>query len=131
MENSLANFIKYCLGYIKITRERTAIAQQKYSFNLPVKFFSLLGLLNGDTDGVVLKNTDWPVGSYSLKALAQYLGFSWRDKTPSGALSIQWFNDYIQTKDESILNRILLYNEDDCRATMVLKDGIVKLSIQD
>ena len=76
---------------------------------------------------IVLKNTDWPVGSYSLKALAQYLGFSWRDKTPSGALSIQWFNDYIKTKDESILNRILLYNEDDCKATMVLKDGIQKI----
>jgi predicted RecB family nuclease len=78
---------------------------------------------------IVLKNTDWPVGSYSLKALAQYLGFSWRDKTPSGALSIQWFNDYIKTKDESILNRILLYNEDDCKATMVLKDGIKNLKL--
>lgn len=77
---------------------------------------------------VVLKNTDWPVGSYSLKALAQYLGFSWRDKTPSGALSIQWFNDYIKSRDESILNRILLYNEDDCKATMVLKDGIEEIS---
>jgi len=77
---------------------------------------------------VVLKNTDWPVGSYSLKALAQYLGFSWRDKTPSGALSIQWFNDYIKSKDESILNRILLYNEDDCKATMVLKDELQKIS---
>lgn len=77
---------------------------------------------------VVLKQTDWPIGSYSLKALAQYLGFSWRDKTPSGALSIQWFNDYIQTKDGSILDRILLYNEDDCKATMVLKDAIQKLA---
>jgi len=77
---------------------------------------------------VVSQNTDWPLESYSLKAIAVYLGFSWRDKTPSGALSIQWFNDYIKSKDESILNRILLYNEDDCKATMVLKDGIEKMS---
>ncbi len=77
---------------------------------------------------VVLKNTDWPVGSYSLKTLAQYCGFSWRDETPSGALSIQWFNEYIEKKDEKILERILLYNEDDCKATMVLKDKIQKLS---
>ena len=74
------------------------------------------------------KYTDWPVGSYSIKYLAQYLGFSWRDKTPSGALSIQWFNEYIETKDPQKLERILLYNEDDCKATMVLKDGIKKLS---
>jgi uncharacterized protein len=76
----------------------------------------------------VLKYTDWPVGSYSIKYLAQYLGFKWRDETPSGALSIQWFNEYIETKDPKKLERILLYNEDDCKATMVLKDGIKKLS---
>ncbi|MCA9364819.1 MAG: TM0106 family RecB-like putative nuclease [Candidatus Moranbacteria bacterium] len=78
---------------------------------------------------IVQKDTDWPVSSYSLKELAQYLGFSWRDETPSGALSIQWFNEYLETGDEKILQRILLYNEDDCKATMVLKDGIEKLSI--
>lgn len=77
---------------------------------------------------IVSKNTDWPVGSYSLKALAQYLGFKWRDETPSGALSIQWFNKYLENKDKKILDRILIYNEDDCKATMVLKDGIQFLS---
>ena len=76
---------------------------------------------------IILKNTDWPVGSYSLKALAQYCGFSWRDETPSGALSIQWFNKYTEKKDEEILKRILIYNEDDCKATMILKDKIQEL----
>lgn len=76
---------------------------------------------------IVQKQTDWPVGSYSLKALATYLGFNWRDETPSGALSIQWFNKYLETKDQSILKRILEYNEDDCKATMILKDGLGKL----
>ena len=76
---------------------------------------------------IVQKSTDWPVGSYSLKTLAMYLGFKWRDETPSGALSIQWFNEYLSKKDPKMLERILLYNEDDCIATMVLKDGIVKI----
>lgn len=76
----------------------------------------------------ILSSTDWPVGSYSLKELAVYLGFKWRDETPSGALSIQWYNEYLKTKDKKRLERILLYNEDDCRATMVLKDGIEKLA---
>jgi uncharacterized protein len=77
---------------------------------------------------VVLKATDWPVGSYSLKELAVYLGFRWRDETPSGALSIQWYNQYLESKNEKQLERILLYNEDDCKATMVLKDGIKRIS---
>jgi len=76
---------------------------------------------------VVLKNTDWPLPSYSIKSLAVYLGFKWRDESPSGALSIQWFNDYLESKDEKIMKRILEYNEDDCKATMVLKDGLEKL----
>ncbi|MFH1670449.1 MAG: TM0106 family RecB-like putative nuclease [Patescibacteria group bacterium] len=80
-----------------------------------------------DLYSVVQKHTDWPVGSYSLKALATYLKFKWRDETPSGALSIQWFNKYLETKDESIMDRILEYNEDDCKATMVLKDALEKL----
>lgn len=81
-----------------------------------------------DLYSVVLKQTDWPLPSYSIKELAVYLGFKWRDETPSGALSIQWFNEYLKTKDEKILTRILEYNEDDCKATMVLKDGLVELN---
>ena len=83
-----------------------------------------------DLYSVVQKNTDWPLGSYSLKAIASYLGFKWRDETPSGALSIQWFNKYLEAKDSAILNRILEYTEDDCKATMVLKDGLVLLNSQ-
>ncbi|HBU27944.1 TPA: hypothetical protein DEB00_02400 [Candidatus Uhrbacteria bacterium] len=104
--------------------------QKKYSDVITLEelenFFENPNVIDLYTD-VVLKNTDWPLPSYSIKALAVYLGFEWRDKTPSGALSIQWFNDYIEKKDEQIMTRILEYNEDDCKATMVLKDGLEKL----
>ncbi len=73
---------------------------------------------------VIYKKTDWPLSSYSIKEIAQYLGFKWRDESPSGALSIQWFNEYINAKDSKILQRILEYNEDDCKATLIVKDGI-------
>ncbi|MEK7595365.1 MAG: TM0106 family RecB-like putative nuclease [Patescibacteria group bacterium] len=71
---------------------------------------------------VILPHTDWPLGSYSVKEIAQYLGFKWRDETPSGALSIQWYNEYLKDQDPKKLQRILDYNEDDCKATMVIKD---------
>jgi uncharacterized protein len=41
---------------------------------------------------VVLKATEWPTWDFSLKTLAKFLGFAWRDTHPSGAASIEWFN---------------------------------------
>lgn len=76
---------------------------------------------------IVRSKTEWPLSSYGIKAIATYLGFKWRDESPSGALSIKWYNDYLKTKDEKILKRILEYNEDDCIATMIVKDGIEKI----
>jgi predicted RecB family nuclease len=78
---------------------------------------------------VVKKATEWPTNDYSIKSLAKFLGFRWRDTHPSGAASIEWFDRLIKTGDQQIKKRILDYNEDDCIATRVLLDGIRKLSI--
>lgn len=77
---------------------------------------------------VVLRKTDWPTIDYSIKTLAKYLGFRWRDPHPSGAASIEWFHRWVETGDPLVKQRILDYNEDDCRATRVLVDGIRRLS---
>ncbi len=76
---------------------------------------------------VVKKATEWPTRDYSIKTLATCLGFNWRDSHPSGANSIEWFDRWTKTKDESIRQRILDYNNDDCVATRVLLDGIREL----
>ncbi|MCY3823186.1 MAG: TM0106 family RecB-like putative nuclease [Nitrospinae bacterium] len=73
---------------------------------------------------IVKKGTEWPTRDHSIKTLATFLGFRWRDSHPSGAASIEWFNHWIQTGDASDKQRILDYNEDDCVATRVLLDGI-------
>lgn len=73
---------------------------------------------------VVEKATEWPTRDYSLKTLAKYLGFNWRDAHPSGSASIEWFDRWVTSGNESIKQRILDYNEDDCRATRWLLDGI-------
>lgn len=74
---------------------------------------------------VVLRCTDWPTHNYSVKTLAQLQGFRWRDPHPSGAASIQWFNEWCGDRDPAKLQRILDYNEDDCRAMRVLKDVLL------
>ncbi|MGB0908823.1 MAG: TM0106 family RecB-like putative nuclease [Nitrospirales bacterium] len=78
---------------------------------------------------VVLKATEWPTRDYSIKTLAKYLGFLWRDTHPSGAASIEWFHRWVESGDQVIRQRILDYNEDDCIATRVLLDGIRRLPV--
>jgi predicted RecB family nuclease len=73
---------------------------------------------------VVLKATEWPTRDHSIKTLAKYLGFTWRDTHPSGAASVEWFDRWCRERHPEIRQRILDYNEDDCRATRVLLDDI-------
>jgi uncharacterized protein len=58
-----------------------------------------------------------PVESYALKTIARWLDFEWRDADASGAQSIYWYGQWLETGDRAYLNAILRYNEDDCRAT--------------
>lgn len=77
----------------------------------------------------VLPCTEWPTCDHSIKTLASYLGFKWRDTSPSGAESIEWYNRWVESGDPSVRHRILDYNEDDCVATRVLLDGIRALTV--
>lgn len=79
---------------------------------------------------VIKKVTEWPTWDYSIKTLAKYLGFSWRDKNPSGAASIEWFDRWVETGDPVVRQRVLDYNEDDCRATRVVRDGVEMLEVR-
>jgi predicted RecB family nuclease len=68
--------------------------------------------------------TEGPLG---LKQLAASAGFEWRDVNPSGEASMLWYE--VATRgDEAVAalsrQRILDYNEDDCRATKALRDWL-------
>ena len=73
---------------------------------------------------VIKKATEWPTRDHSIKTLAKFLGFTWRDTHPSGAASIEWFDRWVRTGDTAVKQRILDYNEDDCVATRVVLDRI-------
>lgn len=78
---------------------------------------------------IVKKSTEWPTWDFSIKTLANYLGFSWRDTHPSGAASIEWFHRWVESGDPAIRQRVIDYNEDDCRAMRVLRDALVALPV--
>ena len=77
-----------------------------------------------DLYAIVKRHTEWPCNNLSIKTLAVYCGFKWRDESPSGAASIEWYRRWIETGDPAIKARISEYNEDDRLATGYVVDAI-------
>lgn len=69
----------------------------------------------------IRKCTAFPTISQSLKDIAGYLGYRWRG-TVDAQETIVLYLKYLDTKDEELLKRIMKYNEDDCRATLKVKE---------
>lgn len=67
-----------------------------------------------------------PVESYSLKSLANWIGFHWRDPGIGGDQCVCWYDQWLKTGDRTLLASILRYNEDDCRATFYLKNWLLE-----
>jgi predicted RecB family nuclease len=68
--------------------------------------------------------TEGPLG---LKQLAASAGFQWRDVNPSGEASMLWYEVATRGEHDAAAlsrQRILDYNEDDCRATKSLRDWL-------
>ena len=73
---------------------------------------------------VVRQTVVFPVYSYSIKDVAKFLGFEWSAKDAGGAASMLWYDNWIKTKDDKHLRKILRYNKEDCKAMVKLKEFI-------
>ncbi len=66
------------------------------------------------------------VPGYGLKEIEAFLEFHRRGEIKDGGASIVEYERYVQTRDSSILYAIAAYNEEDCRATLVLRDWLLE-----
>ena len=77
-----------------------------------------------DLKEFVSHSATFPLYFYSLKSVAKFLGFSWREGVKTGGESVDKFEQYLATGDRAILDSIIRYNEDDVRATAHVKDWL-------
>jgi len=77
----------------------------------------------------VRTDSEWPTHDFSVKTLAKFCGFAWRDADPSGASSIEWFDQWARSGDPALRQRLLEYNEDDCRAMRVVLDAMREFAV--
>ncbi|MFA5566446.1 MAG: TM0106 family RecB-like putative nuclease [Acidimicrobiia bacterium] len=81
-----------------------------------------------DLYDVVAKEVVWPTERLSLKDIAQFTGFHWRDDDPSGANSVVWYQSAVSDPDPEVRlenqERVLTYNEDDVIATKWVRNWL-------
>ena len=73
------------------------------------------------------KGYAFPAYGESLKAIAKCLGFKWRQDNVSGVGSMALYIRYVESgsMDQTAKDKIVVYNEDDCFATMHIYDWVM------
>jgi uncharacterized protein len=106
--------------------EKTALKQISDEYHIDVK-----PLLHRMTDllQVLRRCIAPPTSTFSLKDIAKALGFRWRAGMDAGQ-SLVLYPQFLATKDEALLKKIIDYNEDDVRALLLVKENLEKHSKQ-
>ena len=63
---------------------------------------------------------------YGLKELEAFLDFERKAEVKDGGTSIVIFEQWMQTRDDSLLDQIDAYNREDCIATRLLRDWLLE-----
>ena len=73
------------------------------------------------------KGYAFPAYAESLKAIGKCLGFNWRQDDVSGVGSMALYMKYVESgsTDLNAKDKIIVYNEDDCFATMHIYDWVL------
>ncbi len=66
-----------------------------------------------------------PLKNYSLKTVANWIGFQWKQKKASGSKALYWWIQYQITNNDLFLKKIIQYNKDDCLATLCIAKWLI------
>jgi predicted RecB family nuclease len=69
----------------------------------------------------------FPMRSNRLKDIGRFLGASWTELEASGLLSLVWRRRWEETGAHDDKQRLLTYNEEDCRALLALANELTRL----
>ncbi len=116
----LDDFVIYHYAYY----ERQVFDRLSLRYGAPASLMDKFHDNTIDLHAQVVDSAVLPLYFYSLKDVAGYLGYKWNDPEAGGAESVVWYNEWLEKKDDSIMKKILKYNEDDVRATMLIKEWL-------
>jgi uncharacterized protein len=115
--------------YIYSSHERTALRRLTAAYGSSRAMDDFIDHMV-DLRAEVTRCVVLPTDSESLKTVAQFAMFAWRDDDPGGGQSIAWWSEYWAdpVRKRSLRDRVLRYNEDDVRASFVVRDWLAQTS---
>ena len=83
-----------------------------------------------DLNTIATKAFVFPTYSNSIKDVARWLKFNWRHHDVGTTSSMDLYEQYVENPESNRdkMHLVLDYNEDDCEATMIIKDWLVSKS---
>ncbi len=121
LETLPMEYTVYHFGVYEVTRLRTL--EERYGGS---HWLDAFRERMTDLKPLTTSSVTFPIYFYGLKYIERFLGFRWRSEVKSGGQSVDAFERYLETGDRKILDAIILYNEDDVRATAHLKDWLAR-----
>ena len=107
--------------------EKTTIKKLDERYGPDPRIDELIGRLV-DVEKAVRNNVILPLRGTSLKVVAPWLDFKWRGTTDNAGDSMVEYLRYQEDGNQQHLDSILQYNEDDCEATLVIRDWLDTVS---
>jgi hypothetical protein len=125
--SSLSGYIIYHYGSYEISnlKRLSKIIDSVYRNKIEFAIKNSLNLLS-----ILTENIYPPTYTNGLKDIANYLGFEWTIKNPSGIQSIAWRRHWELGRNGECKDKIVQYNIEDCHALMLVKDWIGRLKDQ-
>jgi len=118
----LEDFVIYHYAYY----EREVFDRLALKYGAPLTLISKFRENTIDLHDELIDSVVLPLYFYSLKDVAGYIGYKWDDPNAGGAESVCWYDEWFEKRNNSLLKKILRYNEDDVRATLLIKEWLEK-----
>ncbi|MEK7659204.1 MAG: TM0106 family RecB-like putative nuclease [Patescibacteria group bacterium] len=120
--SKLENFVIYHYSYY----EKHVLQRLEKRYGAPADLMrkfreNSLDLYNIATSSVVL-----PIYFYSLKDVAGFIGYQWSEEGAGGGEAVAWYDQWLETGKKDFLEKLIKYNEDDVRATLMVKEWLEK-----
>lgn len=119
---NLNNFVIYHYGYY----EKHVLQRLEKKYGAPSEVMKKFRAASLDLFNITTSSLILPVYFYSLKDVAGFIGYKWQDQGAGGGEAVMWYDQWQETGKKEFLNKLIKYNEDDVRATFMIKEWLEK-----